>query len=213
MQINVEKESNPIFKNYLPIAEAISKTFGSSCEVVVHDLTDMSSSIVAIYNGHVTGREVGSPMTDLGLKILRNCGDEDLHLNYRNESVKGKKIKSSSILIRDDSGSVVGSLCINIDITSLTMAASSLHEMVNINEENKEESFPQSVTELEKRLIDRAVEKIGKPIDLMAKNERLEFIRLLDDMGLFLIKGTVHNIAKLLDVSKFTVYSYIEKKL
>jgi predicted transcriptional regulator YheO len=211
-EINEKKAIHPILKNYLPIAEGIAKTFGSHCEVVVHDLTDVSSSIIAIYNGHVTGRKVGSPMTDLGLNILRKGMEGNLLLNYPNNSIKGKKIKSTSIMIRDEAGEIVGCLCINIDLTLLSMAGAILNEMVNIHEEKEEESFPQSVTELEKRIIDRAVEKIGKPIGLMEKNERMEFIRLLDEMGLFLIKGTIHNVAQLLNVSKFTIYNYLEKK-
>lgn len=211
-EINDIKANHPIFKNYLPIAEGIAKTFGSHCEVVVHDLTDVSSSIVAIYNGHVTGREVGSPMTDLGLTILRKGMEEDLLLNYANKSIKGKRVKSSSIMIRDDAGEVVGCLCINIDLTLLSLAGTILNELVNVHEEKKEESFPQSVTDLEKMMIDRAVEKIGKPIGLMGKNERMEFIRILDEMGLFLIKGTVHNVAHMLEVSKYTIYNYLEKK-
>lgn len=211
-EINDIKANHPIFKNYLPIAEGIAKTFGSHCEVVVHDLTDVSSSIVAIYNGHVTGREVGSPMTDLGLTILRKGMEEDLLLNYANKSIKGKRVKSSSIMIRDDAGEVVGCLCINIDLTLLSLAGTILNELVNVHEEKKKESFPQSVTDLEKMMIDRAVEKIGKPIGLMGKNERMEFIRILDEMGLFLIKGTVHNVAHMLEVSKYTIYNYLEKK-
>lgn len=211
-QIDEKKAGHPIFKNYLPIAEGIAKTFGSHCEVVLHDLTDVSSSIVAIFNGHVTGRKIGSPLTDLGLTILKKGNEDQLLLNYPNKSIKGKRLKSTSILIRDDYGELVGCLCINIDLTLLSMANSILDEMVNVHEKKDEESFPQSVTDLEEKMIDRAVEKIGKPITLMDKNERMEFIRLLDDMGLFLIKGTVQNVAQLLDVSKFTIYNYLEKK-
>lgn len=43
------------------IAKAIAAQFGSNCEVVLHELSGKSaySSIVAIENGHVTGRKVG----------------------------------------------------------------------------------------------------------------------------------------------------------
>jgi predicted transcriptional regulator YheO len=210
--INEKKAQHPIFKNYLPVAEGIAKTFGSHCEVVLHDLTEVSSSIVAIFNGHVTGRETGSPMTDLGLAILRKGQDDNLLLNYPNKSIKGKKIKSSSIMIRDDEGKVVGCLCINIDLTLLSLAGSIIEEMAAVEEEKEEESFPQSVTDLEKNMIASAIEKIGKPIALMEKQERMDFIRLLDEMGLFLIKGTVQNVAQMLDVSKYTIYNYIERK-
>ena len=42
-------------------AKGIASKFGPNCEVVVHDLAtnDPERSIVAIENGHVTGRKVG----------------------------------------------------------------------------------------------------------------------------------------------------------
>lgn len=211
-EVDQKKACHPIFKSYIPIAEGIAKTIGSYCEVVVHDLTDISSSIVAIFNGHVTGREIGSPLTDLGLTIIKKGSKNDILLNYPNRNIKGKKIKSTSIMIRDHDGTIIGCLCINIDLTLLNMAGSIISEMMNVYEEKEDESFPHSVSDLEEKMINRAIEKVGKPINLMEKNERMEFIHLLDEMGLFLIKGTIQNVADMLDVSKFTIYNYLEKK-
>ena len=43
------------------VAKGIAGHFGSSCEVVIHELSERSadSSIVAIENGHVSGRKAG----------------------------------------------------------------------------------------------------------------------------------------------------------
>ena len=42
------------------VAAGIAAQFGSSCEVVIHDLSrNPDHSIVAIINGHVSGRKVG----------------------------------------------------------------------------------------------------------------------------------------------------------
>ena len=45
----------------LTLAKGIASQFGPNCEVVVHDLAtnDPERSIVAIENGHVTGRKAG----------------------------------------------------------------------------------------------------------------------------------------------------------
>ena len=42
------------------LARGIAQQFGSNCEVVVHDLdsNDVEHSIVAIENGHVSGRRI-----------------------------------------------------------------------------------------------------------------------------------------------------------
>ena len=43
---------------YTRLAHGLAVQFGSNCEVVVHDLQgkDIEHSIIAIENGHVTGR-------------------------------------------------------------------------------------------------------------------------------------------------------------
>mgnify|MGYP002753195202 CR=1 FL=1 len=56
------------------LAKGISRQFGPNCEVVVHDLdsNDPNSSIVAIENGHVTGRKVGDGPSHVVLEALRS---------------------------------------------------------------------------------------------------------------------------------------------
>ena len=55
------------------LARGIAGQFGPNCEVVVHDLAsnDPESSIVAIENGHVTGRKVGDGPSHVVLEVLR----------------------------------------------------------------------------------------------------------------------------------------------
>jgi len=56
----------------LPMMEGIAGQFGDNCEVVLHDHSQgLESSIIAIINGHVTGRKVGDPSSNLGLEVLR----------------------------------------------------------------------------------------------------------------------------------------------
>jgi predicted transcriptional regulator YheO len=209
-----EKYIHPILKSYIPVAEGIAKTFGSFCEVVLHDLTDVSSSIVAIFNGHVTSRDVGSPLTDLGLRLIKKGQQgNDMWINYANESVKGKEIKSSSMMIRDENDRVIGCLCINLDLGYLNVSKSLLEELLSIDDKKeKHESFPLSISELERNMINEGIKKVGKPIQLMDKEQKVEFIHHLNEMGLFLIKGSVQHIAELLNVSKFTIYNYLDKK-
>ena len=42
------------------MARGIAEMFGSNCETIIHDLEDPHHPILAIYNGHVSGRPVGS---------------------------------------------------------------------------------------------------------------------------------------------------------
>ncbi|MFP3387704.1 transcriptional regulator [Brevibacillus sp. SIMBA_040] len=214
----MERTIHPILASYIPVVEGLAKTFGSHCEIVLHDLTDISSSIIAIHNGHISGREIGSPVTNRALKALRTAmvSREDYDLNYRNDTIKGKQIKSSSIYIKDENGQVIGSLCINIDMTHLAIAQSVLSDMLAISDKREsdktEESFPPTVSDLMEQMVADCLRKTGKPIALMQKEEKIQFIHELDEMGLFLIKGAVQHVADLLDVTKFTIYNYLDKK-
>lgn len=48
-------------------ARGIAQMFGSSCETLVHDMSVPEHPILSIYNGHVSGRGVGSTMDILGV--------------------------------------------------------------------------------------------------------------------------------------------------
>lgn len=216
------RKIHPILASYIPAVEGIGRTLGDCCEVVLHDLTQPDSSVVAIYNGHITGRSVGSPISSLGLKLLKQSDlGEDLLLNYRNTSINDKIIKSSSILIRDEDKNPLGFLCLNIDITHIVMAQDMWKSISYIggddtsenikSEEHDDENFYVTVSDLMEQIIQESTKKIGKPPSLMNKEEKIQFVKLLDEKGLFFIKGAIQDIAKMLGVSKYTVYNYLEK--
>lgn len=208
------KTLHPILASYLPVVEGLARTFGDQCEAVLHDLTDVSASIVAIHNGQVSGRALGAPVTNLGLQFLRkNEKTHDFILNYKNGSIKDKLIKSSSIYIKDENQKVIGCLCINLDVTQVSYAKAVLEDITTIfhEEEKGTEKFANTISELMEQMIAECTKKVGKPIQLMNKEEKIVFIGMLDEMGLFLIKGAVQQIADLLDVSKYTIYNYLEK--
>nr|WP_106779334.1 PAS domain-containing protein [Lysinibacillus timonensis] len=211
----LKTDFHPILKSYIPVVEGIARTFGDFCEVVLHDLTDVSSSVVAIFNGKVTSRGPGSPVTNLALEIIRKGKQgEDLWVNYLNTSVSQKKIKSSSMIIRDENNEVIGCLCINLDLTYLDMSKSIIDGIMSTTssqEDEPQENFPHTISDLEEHIINEGIVKIGKPIHLMLKEEREEFIYYLDEKGLFLIKGAVQRIANMLDISKYTLYNYLDK--
>lgn len=214
MEKNIIKpEAHPLLRSYIPVAEGIAKTFGEFCEVVLHDFTDVSSSIVAIFNGKVTGRKVGSPVTNLGLEILRKGENgEDMLINYANTSINQKKVKSSSMLIRDQYDEVIGCLCINLDLTYLEISRTVLEGIMSTAPaQEKQEEFSPSINDLENQIINEAIEMIGKPIALMHKEDREKFISYLDQKGLFLIKGAVQKVANMMNISKFTLYNYLDK--
>ena len=65
----MEREMHPYLRAVLQSAEGLSLMLGSRYEVILHDLSHVESSIVAIY-GNVTNRNVGGPATNYLLQLL-----------------------------------------------------------------------------------------------------------------------------------------------
>lgn len=211
---------NKYLKQIEPFVDAIAETLGKNCEVVLHDFRYPERSIVKIANGHITGRTVGGPTTDLALRYLRGRKgrkDIDSIVGYRTLTSKGTELKSTTVFIRDDKGEAVGCLCINIDVTPYQSAKNFIEELCRIHpyQENGEigevpEKFDSDVDSLIDESFRQAMNKIGKPLAYMNKDDKLCVVRELKDKGLFLIKGAAKRVSRELKVSLPTIYKYLE---
>ena len=202
------------FDMLFEIGECIARQFGNDCEVVLHDLSkSYDHSIVAIWNGHVTGREVGGGGTDAGLAILRGTAEPKDQYCYINKTKEGRILRSSSKYFLDENGKVVGSLCINFDITCLVDAQAAMMKLTSQEEERKE-VFTSNIDELLDALMKEAVESTGhtlETMDQMDKNDKVWAVKYLDKRGAFLIKKSAEKIADFLGISRFTVYNYLNE--
>ena len=220
-------------EQYIPIADMIAKTFGENCEVVIHDLSTPQNSVVYTVNGHVTGRKVGQSFDHLIKQVLLNQSfSNDFAANYYFQTEDGRMIKSSTVLLRNSEGTVSGALCINMDTTVLTSAASLLANLLprpanaglwfecggskvdesgafNKNDKTEKAESDAHIMEIAEELIGKIVG--DRDVDGMKRDERIELIRFMDVKGVFLIKGSVEKVAKRMGISKVTVYSYLDE--
>ena len=208
------KEKDLILQTLKQLADAIVSIFGRHCEVVIHDLThltDLSHSLIHVA-GDVTHRKPGAPITNVVVKSLHEEGNEVKdQYNYRTTTRDGRILKSSNIYIRNSRGKVIGALCINFDITEFLNTMSLLQSFVRTEDSDtslKRETFASSANETIDSLIDQAVAEMGKQPSAMSTPERIKFIELLEHSGTFHIKGAVEYVARLMGVTKFTVYRY-----
>jgi predicted transcriptional regulator YheO len=211
----IQKENAMILKRYRPVADMIFSTFGSNCEVVIHDLQNLQASLVYI-KGTVTGREIGAPTTEVILKELRLHGDlvKDMP-GYTTRTKEGKFIKTSITFIRNDNGKVIGFLGINFDITAFSMVNKILSQFSTTPDTNQtshtlNESYAKNIDEVFEHLINSALVEVGVPISDMSRDDKIYFVHKLEEKGTFLIQGSTEQIAKVLGVSKQTIYNYLE---
>jgi predicted transcriptional regulator YheO len=194
-----------------PIVDCVADLFGPNCEVVLHDVRDPSHSVIKIRNGHVTGRKIGSPLTDLGLEMLNKPRFRGNTLGtYLSRTSDGRMLKCNAVMIRDGTGNIIGQLCINVDITALL----SLQQMLGPLPADEKpgpytEHYGKDVPTLIRGMIDDVISRNGKHKKI--KEERLGIVRELYARGIFNIRGAVHLVAKALDISSVSVYKYLEE--
>ena len=195
------------------IARCISCQFGPNCEVVLHDLTlPYDQTIVAIYNGHVTGREIGGGGTNAGLEILRGTAMPEDQYGYINYTKDGRTLRTSSKYFRGEDGRVEGSLCINLDITGLLIGEAAMRALSGHGAEtNTKEVFTSNVDELLDLMMQDAVQSTGKQLSMLTKEDKVAVVRYLDEKGAFLIKKSAEKVADFLGISRFTVYNYLNE--
>jgi predicted transcriptional regulator YheO len=200
----------------VPLAQAL----GAGNEVVVHDLSRVPNSIVAI-GGELTGRRVGGPMTDLLLRHLRQDHTDNL-LRYRTKTPSGQPLLSSTIFVKDGEGRPIACLCVNTDLARWSQAQAMLTQFMaelgpesgqpaRLSESSKglSETFPITVENLTVASVERVISEIGVPIHLMQKQHKLEVVRRLEALGLFLIRDAVDYVARALEVTRYTIYNYL----
>lgn len=209
---------NMTLEAYIPVAEVVAKTFGDDCEVVVHDLTVPQNSVVYTVNNHVTGRKVGQSFNHLITEVLLSQNFiNDFSANYYFQTEDGRLIKSSTLLIRDQEKKVIGALCINVDMTRITENINWLSKMIPDNPRQYAEPIykQENISEMEhiREIADELIEKIigDKPVEKLRRDEKVEMVRFMEEKGIFLIRGTIDKVADKLNISKVTVYSYIEE--
>ena len=197
------------------LAKGIARQFGPQCEVVVHDLqtAEPEHSIVAIENGHVSGRRVGDGPSHVVWEALKADPEKlEDRLAYLTRTEGGKILKSSTVFLRDDEGKVSGIFAINYDITLMKAMEDNLHAFTAIDAPAQEpETITHNVNDLLEELIKQSATIVGKPVALMTKEDKVKAIRFLNESGAFLITKAGQRVCNFFGISKYTLYSYIDE--
>lgn len=205
------------------ILTLLERHFNDNCEIVLHDLLKpYEHTIVDIRNGDVTGRKIGGCGSNLGLEVLKGSVKNGDIYNYITYTDNNKVLRSSTIYIRDDDENVIGSICINTDISESLAFEKYLKNFnkysVEINNIDNNESSPQvkeffvdNIQDLLIQLFAQAENSVGVPAALMNRNEKLDFLKYLDEKGAFLITKSGEKVCEFLSISKYTLYKYLDE--
>ncbi len=208
------------------LVEPIGLAMPSSSEIVLHDLSKVPNTVIAIH-GTVTGRRVGDPGTDFLLKQSVQ-GFPDTYLGYDTTVSDGRVMRSWTVIVRDSAGVAAAALCINTDLTTWSAMRRLVDSVLGQTEapraripvpmagtpgpdSDESERFVHNVDELASLLIHRSIAQIGIPVEEMRKAHKVEVVRSLREQGFFQLREAVELVAEVLEVTRFTVYNYLNE--
>ena len=216
-----ESERKLLIGALTALVESLGQALPPTSELLLHDLSKLPDSIVAIH-GDVTHREVGDPATDLLLAAAAR-GDFQTRIGYETKLSDGRRLTSSTVIVRDSAGDAVAAVCVNSDQTvwaelgrisasMLTLGGSpSVQRAEEAASGASEEIFASDVDELALQLIEKATAMSGIPVELMRKKHKIRIVRELSNGGFFMLKGAADKAASALQVSRFTIYNYLNE--
>ena len=118
--VSLAAERAAVINALRPIVPMLAAMAGPHLEVVLHDVSNPENSVIAIANGHISGRSVGSsvlegPQNDKGFAAATRLKSKDgavhsLVEDYVTVTADGRELRSASAIFRDCS--VAGS-CTN----------------------------------------------------------------------------------------------------
>ncbi|MGA8941120.1 MAG: PAS domain-containing protein [Thermoactinomyces sp.] len=211
MRIQLAENLNPVFEPYLPLMKAVAGMFGEQCEVVLHDFSDLNASVVAIA-GNVTNRKLYAPLTNFVVEIIKTEGDEAEDRIGYHTCFKGKPYRCSTVFIRQNR-KLAGCLCITYCIQDFFTLRKIAGHFINMDQPShfKDEYFASNIDDFVENAFQKVIEQRGEDLTRLTRPERLEIIRELEEKGIFLVKGTVEMLAEHMNLSKYTVYNYIDE--
>lgn len=231
--------SSDIVASYLPLVDFLAEALGPTAEVVLHDLRRQEHSIIAIRNGDLTGRRAeDSTVTEFALRMARRAEERGspYMANYFGQPTGEKILRSSTYFIRDETGSVVGILGINVDLTQLLAARETVDRLLGMAFPDPNRAAPpplsrpisdpdpnpnpdagsdlaeprHDVERMVYAVLDRVLSSCKAPPARLTAREKREVVEDLNARGVFLLKGAVTEVARRLAVSEQTVYRYLK---
>lgn len=212
-------ERKYLINMFMTFVDFLSEAYGQNCEIVLHEISEKSSSIIAIKNGHISNRTIGIEKDDVLKKQIEISKGNSYSTNRLHKTIEGGDMKSNSFFIKDSSGELIGILCVNIDLSSIItlnkLTEKFLSEFMNNTSNDSQNHIvneeEETIEEYTYRIMKKIIQQSEISVDRMNMEEKIDILRLLKEKGVFRIKGVVREVAKQLDVSETSIYRYLHE--
>ena len=165
----------------------------------------------------MTGRSVGDVPTDLMLRSLRRAAEGGPDVRLYVTSSDGKVLKSLAVTLRDAQGDVFGILGLNFDVSGLVQTQRTLANLAAVGRHGgealpeTEEIFADDIRDVVAGMVAKILNEMGKTPAAMSRDEKMEVVKRLEERGAFLVKRSAEQVADALDLSRYTIFSYLKE--
>lgn len=211
-------------KDYIPIMKFLALYLGDDCELILCD----TEKVLHIENSFDGSTHSGDPVGEVQKAFINNpkCHALPYTVNYRATSPSDEKLRSATLFIKDNE-KLAGLLTINMKISSLLSLREILERMINGNSNNAThtsgipsapkktnddyENLSSSTSALINSVIVEASIRFGVTPERFTTQEKKSIVREMDARGIFLVKGSISEVARELKSSDATIYRYLQQ--
>ncbi len=190
---------------YFAIADGLSALFTPFVEAVIHDLA--SDSVVHVARP-LSPREPGDPSE---LKDLRITPETSVLGPYEKTNWDGRRVKSVSIVLRDEAGAPIGLMCVNADVSAFEATRRMLQDFLCMAPPETGPAFDDDWHERINRFIAGWTARRQTPLERLDRAGRRDLIAALDATGGFEGRRAAAYVARVLGVSRATIYNELAK--
>ena len=204
------KNLHPEIAALKPMVEGIVKLLYPYAEGAIHDLRE--GKIIALYN-NISKRKIGDPsvVTELGVEVK---DFPDVFDPYYKTNWDGRKLKCTSVTVRDESGTPIALVCINFDTTvlqSMSLQLEGFLKLRNSQALNPVEQFAVDWRKQANDFIESYTTERNIAPTILTKKDKAEIVKRLYAHGLFNYRDAASHISNILGVSRTTVYNYLKE--
>lgn len=200
-----------VLESMRPVVHLIAGAFGQHCEVILHDFRTPNASIIEIA-GNLTDREKGDPVNEINRWLLSQGREVRAKTVELVRTPRGRTLKSSRTMFRDETGVAFGCLCINLDVTGFLAVSRGIADMVGMDEAT---SAPPKVRDDIEYVVQTVLAseeaRSGQRLDIAVPADRLAIFSALHGHGVFELKRAVPRLAAHFGLSRATIYSYLKQ--
>lgn len=216
--------------NFEPLANILpflKEALGPDTEILICD----TKNVLYAANPITDRMKPGSKLGDMERSFLdeETYKTQDAVINYRALLPSRERLRGSTYFLKNSDGSLAGFLTINIRVERLLYARDVLDAFINTgalsnvnfsaakggashspNLLNRYDGVTVMVEDIIHAVIEEYLTNFGTPADRLTATERQKIVQELDQRGVFLVKGSISEVAQRLGCSEVTIYRYLQ---